>query len=250
MSALAEAVRRVATELGDAHIAALAEAYRAAPACTAEAFASAHKVVPAVHHAEVDRVHQAWQLDPAVPGSAVALALESARLTHLRSDRPQVEVVVTGPDSPAVPIRLTSEVVVGLISAALSRVTIVSYSVAEIPAVLKALADAKARGVKVNLIFESPAHFADGGGAHFYGAHPTYHWQMDKRPAPHALLHAKAVIVDGRNILVTSANLSNLAHQSSLELGLLCRGGGIADKVQRHFDALIARGELQSRSCP
>lgn len=246
MNALAEAVRRVATELSDPHIAALAKAYRAAPACNAEAFASAQKVVPAVHHAEVERVHQAWQLDPAVPGSAVALALESARLTHLRSDRPQVEVVVTGPDSPAVPIRLTSEVVVALIAAASSRVTIVSYSVAHIPAVLNALADAKTRGVRVNLIFESSAHFADGGGAHYYRAHSTYHWPMDKRPAPHALLHAKAVIVDGREILVTSANLSNLAHQSSIELGLLCRGGGIAEKVQRHFDALIAAGHLES----
>lgn len=245
MSTLAEAVRKVATELGDAHIAALATAYRTAPACTPDALAAAHKVVPAVHHAEVDRVHRAWKLDPDLPGSAIALALESVRLTMLRSETPRVEVVVTGPDSPAVPIRLTSEVVVGLIAAASTRVTIVSYSVAQIPAVLGALADAKSRGVKVNLIFESPEHFTDGGGSHFYGTHAIYHWPTHNRPAPHALLHAKAVIVDGRDILVTSANLSNLAHQSSLELGLLCRGGGIADRVQRHFDALIASGQLE-----
>lgn len=55
------------------------------------------------------------------------------------------------------------------------------------------------------------------------------------------------MIVDGRTLLVTSANLSNLAHQHSLELGLLCHGGGIADKVQRHIDELISQGQLRLR---
>jgi putative cardiolipin synthase len=245
LSTLPEAVRRVATELGDSHIAALAVAYRTATSCTPAALAAALDVVPAVHHTEVDRVHRVWMLTPELPGAAVALALESARLAVVRSDRPRVEVVVTGPDSPAVPIRLTSEVVVGLIAAATRRVTIVSYSVAQIPVVVQALSDAKTRGVQINLIFESPAHFSDGGGSHHYGAHPIYHWPIAQRPAAHALLHAKAVIVDSRDILVTSANLSNLAHQSSLELGLLCRDGGVADRVQRHFDALIAKGDLE-----
>jgi len=245
LTALAEAVRKVVGELGDAHVMALSLAYRNASACTADVLASAHNVVPAVHHTAVDRLHRAWQFDPELPGAAIALALESARLTMMRSESPEIEIVVTGPDSPAVPIRLTSEVVVGLITDASRRVTIVSYSVARIPAVIAALADAKARGVRVNLIFESPGHFAHGGGVRFYGAHPIYQWAVDRRAVPHALLHAKAVIIDGQDILVTSANLSNLAQQSSLELGLLCRGGGIADRVQRHFDALIANGVLQ-----
>jgi len=187
-----------------------------------------------------------WKSDPDLPGAGVALALESARLTLARSELLEVDVVVTGPDSPAVPIRLTSEVVVGLIESAANRVTVVSYSVAQIPPVLDALNAAKSRGVKVSLIFESPTHFADGGGSHFYGAHPIYHWPADKRPAPHALMHAKAVIIDAQIILVSSANLSNLAHQASLELGLLCRGGGVAARVQRHFDALIASNVLQA----
>src|SRR5207302_9672204 len=115
LTALAEAVRRVAVQLGDAHITALSETYRSIPNWAPDTLTAARNVVPAVHHPAVDRVHNAWALDPTLPGSAVALALESARLTVLRSDAPRVEVVVTGPDSPAVPIRLTSEVVVGLI---------------------------------------------------------------------------------------------------------------------------------------
>lgn len=244
MSALAEAVRRVAATLGDAHVTVLADAWRGFGGCTPEALAAAHQVVPSVHHPEVDAVHHAWTAESTVSGAAIALALETARLTMLRADMPRVEVVVTGPDSPAVPIRLTSEVVVEMIAAATSRVSIVSYSVAQVPEVLAALSAARGRGVKVTLIFESPERFDDGGGSHHYAAYAIYHWPVDKRSAPHALLHAKAVIIDSRDILVTSANLSNLAHQSSLELGLLCRGGGVAERVQRHFDALITKGVI------
>jgi cardiolipin synthase C len=248
VSALPEALRHVATQLSDAHLAALAAAYRQLPGCTPDAHATAQQVVPVLHHAAVARVHQAWSFEADLPGSAVALALESARLAIVRSDAPRVEIVVTGPDSPAVPIRLTSEVVAQLIDSATDRVTIVSYSVAKIDAVLDSLAEAKARQVTINLIFESPEHFAGGGGSHVYSEHLIYHWPAEQRPTPSARLHAKAVIIDWKDLLVTSANLSNLAHQSSLELGLLCRSGGIADRVQRHFDALIATGVLQAAS--
>lgn len=242
MSSLADAVREVALGLGDAHVDALAAAYRKAPACSLAALSAAHAAIPAVHHDHVHRVHTAWSATPDTPGAAIALALEAARLTAGRSGGPKVEVVVTGPDSPAVPIRLTSEIVVGLIASAQKRLTLVSYSVTHVAEVAAALTDAKTRGVKVQLIFESPDHFGNVG--HAYAAHPTYHWPKADRPA-NALLHAKAVIVDARDLLVTSANLSNLAHQSSLELGLLCRGGGVGQQVQHHFDALIAGGTLQ-----
>lgn len=244
MSVLAEAIRRVAVTLGEAHLLALADAWRSAATCSHATLTAAYQVVPAVHHADVDVIHRAWNAEPQVTGQAIALALETARLTVLRADTPRVEVVVTGPDSPAVPIRLTSEVVVGMIADAHSHVTVVSFSVSQIPEVLDALTAARARGVRIALIFESPDRFDDGSGAHHYEGHTIYHWPASQRPAPHALLHAKAVIVDSRDILVTSANLSNLAHQASLELGLLCRGGGVAETVQRHFDALIAKGVL------
>lgn len=239
---LPDAVRRAVTRLGPEHLDALVAAYHGCAAYTPDALAAAREAVPAVHLADVERINRAWEMQPALPGAAIALAVESARLSFVHADRSHVEVVVTGPDSPAVPIRLTSVVVTELIAAAQSRVTIVSYSVAGIPAVLEALGEAQARGVRITLIFESPEHL-DSSGIHHYTAYPIYHWPTDRRP-PGALLHAKAVIVDGRDILVTSANLSNLAHQHSLELGLLCRGGGAAERVQHHFDALIATGVL------
>ena len=71
-----------------------------------------------------------------------------------------------------------------------------------------------------------------------------YHWPTDQRDPPDAKLHAKAVIVDSRDILLTSANMTNAAYDKNIELGLLCRGGTTARRVQKHFDALVARGVL------
>lgn len=62
---------------------------------------------------------------------------------------------------------------------------------------------------------------------------------------PGARLHAKVVIVDNRDVLLTGRNMTNAACDKNLELGVLCRGGGVARQVQHHFDVLIARGVLE-----
>ena len=241
---LADAVRRVACELGEVHVAALADAYRPANACTPAALAAARLAVPAPHHKDLERLHRHWAEEPQLPGAALSLALEAARLAIRKADLPQVEVVVTGPDSPAAPVRLTSEVVRQLIDQAAHRVTLVSYAAYQLPAVISALDAAVARGVRVSLILESPEKLAAGGGAQAYDRFETYHWPIDRREPPDAKLHAKAVIVDGLAVLLTSANMTSAAYSKNIELGVLCRGGGVAVQVQRHFDALIGRGVL------
>lgn len=244
MSSLAEAVSRVVHELGDAHVTALAQAYRSAGSAGPQALAAARQAVPAPHHAAIERLHRRWADEPGLAGPALALALESSRQAVRDSGAPQVEVVVTGPDSAAAPVRLTSEVVTGLIDQATDRVTLVSYAAYRVPVVIDALDAAVIRGVKVSLILESPEKLAGGGGAHAYAKYRVYHWPIDRRDLPEAALHAKAVIVDGRDVLLTSANMTAAAYDRNIELGVLCRGGGVAALVQRHFDALIATGVL------
>jgi phosphatidylserine/phosphatidylglycerophosphate/cardiolipin synthase-like enzyme len=245
LSELAHAIRRVSRDLDDAHVAALAGAYRQAMVYAPASVIAAKQAVPAPHHGELDRLHRAWAADPMLPGSAVALALESAQLAVRHADVPHVEVVVTGPDSPAAPVRLTSEVVRQLIDQATHRVTLVSYAAYQMPAVIAALDAAIARGVQVNLILESPEKLEGGGGAHAYAKFRTYQWPIERREPPEARLHAKAVIVDGRDVLLTSANMTSAAYDKNIELGVLCRGGGVAAQVQRHFDALVSAGVLE-----
>ena len=78
------------------------------------------------------------------------------------------------------------------------------------------------------------------------GKFRTYHWPIDRREPPDAKLHAEAVIVDGHAVLLTSANMTSAAYSKNIELGVLCRGGGVAAQVQRHFDGLIGRGILSA----
>jgi phosphatidylserine/phosphatidylglycerophosphate/cardiolipin synthase-like enzyme len=53
------------------------------------------------------------------------------------------------------------------------------------------------------------------------------------------------VIIDSRDVLLTNANMTNAAYENNIEVGLLCRGGTTARRVQRQFDSLVARGVLR-----
>jgi cardiolipin synthase len=244
MTELADAVADVAGGLGSTHVHALAAAYRSAGAFSSGHAAKVRQAVPAPHHAEVDRVNEAWALKPDLDGGAIALALEAAESALRRADVPTVEVVVTGPDSLAAPVRLTSEVVCQLIDGATTRVTLVSFAAYQMTSIIAALDGAVARGVSVALILESPENLEGGGGAKAYSKYRIYCWPTEHREPPGAKLHAKAVVIDSRDVLLTSANMTAAAYDKNIELGVLCRGGGAARQVQKHFDALIARGVL------
>lgn len=245
MSGLADAAAGLAGRLGPAHVGALGDAYCDAPDFSQAAAARAKHAVPAPHYEEVDRLNEAWSKEPDVPGSSIALALQAARAARRDADFPRVQVVVTGPDSPVAPVRLTSEVVRQLIGNATKRVTLISYAAYRLPSVIAALEVVAARGVRVSLILESPEKLEGGGGANAYARFESYHWPIERREPPDAKLHAKAVIVDGRDVLLTSANMTTAAYDRNIELGVLCRGGGVAAQVQRHFDALISAGVLE-----
>lgn len=245
MSDLADAIAATVGALGSAHVRTLAAAYQDSGPYSAALAAKAKQAMPAPHHGEVDHLNTAWAAHPDFHGAALALALESVQAAQGNADVPAVEVVVTGPSSPAAPVRLTSEVVRQLIDQATQRVTLVSYAAYRMPSVIAALDAAVARGVDVNLILESAENLEGGGGAHAYAKYSIYHWSTDRREPPEAKLHAKAVIIDSSDVLLTSANMTNAAYDKNIELGVLCRGGGVARQVQAHFDALISRGVLE-----
>jgi cardiolipin synthase len=244
VSGLPEAIVAVVQQLGDAHVKALAAKYLSVETYSHTAAEAVRQVLPASHREHVDPLNAVWAANPSVLGTSIAVALETALVAKHAAAGASIDIVVTGPDSPAAPVRLTSEVVKQLIDGACQRVTLVSYAAYQIPAVIAALDAAVAREVRVDLILESPEHLEGGGGTAAYSKYRTYHWPSDQREPPDAKLHAKAVIVDSRDVLLTSANMTNAAYDKNIELGVLCRGGTIAAKVQTHFDALIARGVL------
>lgn len=245
MTGLADAIVAVVGELGEAHVRSLSAAYEASGTYTSADAARVRRAVPAGHRHRVDPLNSAWATAPTTHGASIALALEAALAARRTVVAATVDVVITGPDSPAAPVRLTSEVVRQLIDGASRRVTIVSYAAYRMPSIIAALDAAVDRGVRVDLILESPEHLEGGGGAHAYARYRRYHWPSDQRDPPDAKLHAKAIIVDSRDVLLTSANMTNAAYDKNIELGILCRGDGTAGRVQQHFDSLITRDVLR-----
>ena len=181
MSVLADTIAKVVGSLGTAHLDALTGAFRAADSYSADAAAVAQGSVPAPHRSAVERLNVAWRSMPALQGGAIAVAIEAAQAARRDVELPRVEVVVTGPDSPAAPVRLTSEVVRQLVAQANQRVTLVSYAAYQMDTVIAALDAAVARGVTVSLILESPEVLDGGGGAHAYARFQLLHWPSDRR---------------------------------------------------------------------
>ena len=117
--------------------------------------------------------------------------------------------------------------------------------------------EACARGVKVAIVLESPTESAGKVGFDMATAlgsdvvrHATlYTWPADRRPetpvGTRASLHAKCAVCDARQLLVSSANLTEFAFTLNMELGLLVKGGDTPLRVQRHFEQLILRGDLR-----
>lgn len=81
-------------------------------------------------------------------------------------------------------------------------------------------------------------------------------WRWEQRPdvfydprslAPggaEGVLHAKALVVDERQVLLTSANLTEAALERNIEIGVLLRDPAFARTVVAHFATLIATGSL------
>lgn len=65
---------------------------------------------------------------------------------------------------------------------------------------------------------------------------------------PRACLHAKVVVVDQRRALVTSANLTEAAHERNIEAGVLIDDVDVAKTLERQFRSLVDAGMLVKMS--
>lgn len=60
-----------------------------------------------------------------------------------------------------------------------------------------------------------------------------------------AVLHAKAVVVDGRWTLLTSANFTEAAQERNIEAGVVIDDAELAKRISRQFDQLVEHGALR-----
>lgn len=63
-----------------------------------------------------------------------------------------------------------------------------------------------------------------------------------------AVLHAKAVVVDGRFSLLSSANLTEAAQERNIEAGVLIDDARLAERIVHQFDGFVERRVLRRLS--
>jgi len=196
----------------------------------------------------VTRLVLAWRATPELSGAGVALALRVGLAASERADRRQVRPVWTGPEAKGNQ-RLTAAVLHELIAGARARILLVSFAAHTVASVAADLRGAAERGVGIDVVFET-ARDSDGG----YDAADDrpfgdivgirrWRWPAERR-ARHALLHAKALVIDGRRALVGSANLTHRALTANLELGVLIDDPAVAGAIELHVKHLVDAGVM------
>lgn len=178
---------------------------------------------------------------------AIAYTIEQERAAL------SLEVVWTGPDLGALPVRLSGPVLEGLIAQSQESLWLVSYAVYNIPHIVTAIAAALDRGVNIRFIAEDadpqmPFGLAKTLGPELMARSQVYQWPHDKRPlnarGKAAALHVKCAIADQQHILITSANLTDYALRLNMELGVLIHSAPVAKQVAQQFEAMIREGLL------
>jgi len=197
----------------------------------------------------------------------VALTLELIRAD--RQARPRIEdvleLVTTGPEVPGIANRDTSVVVRELFANSRESVLVAGYAIYQGQRVFQALADRMVElpGLKVRMFLDIQRGPGDTTMPielirRFAERFRSHQWPKD-RPLPEvfffprsletdserrACLHAKCVVVDGKEVFVSSANFTEAAQQRNLEIGLLIHSADVANWITQYFDELLSKGLL------
>jgi cardiolipin synthase len=200
-----------------------------------------------------------WGLHPELGPDSLATLLQvgAAALRVERRRAARMEVVWTGPRAETSYLRATRQVVLDLVWGATSEVLIVGYWLvanpdpnAIVPKFIEGVATAARKGVSVKMILDQAAR---PGGARNLDQLLSL-WPTDIEPPSlftwyrpdddvHLKLHAKVIVADRRDALVTSANLTTHAMDRNMEMGVRVLGAP-ASAIANHFDRLIAQAVL------
>ena len=175
-----------------------------------------------------------------------------------------VEVVVSGPDATG-GARDTGVVMRQLFGKARERVLAVGFAVRQGKSVFKTLADRldNDESLEATLCIDARRQYGDTSIdrdilRRFANEFVRNEWPGNRLPRvyydPRSLgpagrtassMHAKCVVIDGTEALVTSANFTEAAQERNIELGLLVDSRSVARRIEEHFMSLIQQGNLE-----
>lgn len=195
----------------------------------------------------IQKMFSAWKITNEINQVALSGMISSANFVRRRAENEtSVELVLTGPNTRFVASRRTEQVLLDLIRRSERELFIVSFVVRDVHDVLKELAAASARGVKVRVLVESSK--TKGGTLNDDQTRKAiklaplleiYEWQAREAPFNGGKVHAKIAVADGMRAFLTSANLTGHALEKNIEAGVLINGGKVAKDLQDHLMALI-----------
>ncbi|SDG08382.1 PLD-like domain-containing protein [Sinosporangium album] len=241
------AVESAARALPPAHLRVLAA--RIAEGWPAEALALA---LPTVDFAPAARAVLAAKEAGGVSDAEAAAYLRGVAAGMVRqAAEVTVESVWSGPHTHAVPLRSTAQVLVELVGEARRELLLMTYSAKPYAPVLEALAAAIERGVGVVAVVET----LRGAGGALTDHEPAaafrsvpgvelWHWPTAQRTEAGAKMHAKLAVADRRDMLVSSANLTQSGIGKNVEAGVRIRGGAAPRRVAEHLAELRFKGIL------
>lgn len=174
-----------------------------------------------------------------------------------------IDFVTTGPEANGVSNRDTAVVVRELFAHARKTVLVAGYVVYQGQQVFQALADRMQQlpDLQVRLFLDIQRGHGDTTSRgelvkRFAERFRSQQWPKD-RPIPKvfydprsleveatkkACLHAKCVVIDEHKVFVSSANFTEAAQERNIEIGLLITANELAQKIARHFEALLYKG--------
>lgn len=171
-----------------------------------------------------------------------------------------IDVVTSGPEAPGISNRDTGVVVRELFAHARESVLVAGYAVYQGQRVFQALADRMAAVPELNVRMFLDVQRGTGNTSaageirrRFADRFRTKQWPIERRLPevffdPRALaadsqkkacLHAKCIVIDRKDLFVSSANFTEAAQERNLEVGLLIHSPIVAERVQGHFEALL-----------
>ncbi|RYD63093.1 MAG: hypothetical protein EOP84_33955 [Verrucomicrobiaceae bacterium] len=187
----------------------------------------------------------------------LALAL-SATIEGIQAGRanPDIHLVWTGPDTPRTSPRDTLPQMLEMIGNSKHTLLLVTFAAFKVTRIMEALNDAHQRGVQLMVVVES---VSNSGGQISHDAckafppslqnagclwlWPLAKRKLNKKGLP-GKLHAKCLVIDGRETLVSSANLTEDAMERNIEMGLRCTNSAIAQEIELRFNSLKKAGIL------
>jgi len=187
-------------------------------------------------------------LDLSEPDAALRLIAQCLAIHRSDLSRRLVdaEFVATMPSGIVLPARSTAEVIAEMLSSRPREVVAFGYEITDASFLVR-LHDAARSAEAITLICDRKKH---SGTAILNGwpaslAAPTIYEDVDRAGASeYASMHMKSLLVDGTDLLLTSANFTFHGHHENLEFGVRLRGKPALD-AHSLYRQLLRSGLLE-----